>query len=77
VKISKLAVQTRLFPLFEVEDGTKIRINKDPKPKDLKTFIELQGRFRHLTEDDVDKLRQDVENRWKRFRRMAESFQAQ
>jgi len=75
VKISKLAVQTRLFPLFEIEDGRKLRINKNPKARDLKEFIELQGRFKHLTADDVAVIQRDVEGRWERLRHMADFLQ--
>ena len=71
VKISKLAVQTRLFPLFEMEDGRRLRINKNPKARDLKSFIELQGRFKHLTENEVSSLQKDVEGRWERLSHMA------
>lgn len=71
VKISKLAVQTRLFPLYEVEDGTKITVNKRPKGKKLKAFIELQERFKHLTSDDIAQLQAEVERRWNRLNHMA------
>jgi len=72
VKVSKLAVQTRLFPLYEIENGTKVTINKNPKPKDLKEFIELQARFRHLTSDDIHLLESGINRRWAKLSHMAE-----
>jgi pyruvate/2-oxoacid:ferredoxin oxidoreductase beta subunit len=71
IKISKLAVQTRLFPLYEIENGTKITINKRPKAKELKAFIGLQGRFKHLSADDIAQLQEEVERRWNRLNHMA------
>ena len=71
VKISRLAVQTRLFPLYEIENGTKITINKNPKPKALNEFIRLQGRFKHLTAEDIDQIQKEVNIRWDRLNYMA------
>jgi len=70
VKISRLAVQTRLFPLYEIENGTKITINKNPKPKALNEFIQLQGRFKHLTAEDIDQIQDEVHIRWDRLNHM-------
>lgn len=71
VKVSKLAVQTRLFPLYEIEYGTKVTINKRPKAKELKELIQLQGRFKHLTLKDINRLERDVGKRWDRLNYMA------
>jgi len=75
VKVSKLAVQTRLFPLYEIEDGTRITINKKPKPKELKEFVQLQGRFKHLTPDDIELWERSVQTRWEKLEYMS-GFQA-
>ena len=72
VKLSKLAVQTRVFPLYEMEEGTRVTINKNPKEKPLKDFIEPQGRFKHLTGDDMARFQGDVDRKWKRLSHMAE-----
>ena len=71
VKLSKLAVQTRLFPLFEIENGAKITINKNPKQKALHEFVQLQGRFKHLKEKDIEHFQEEVNHRWDRLYHMA------
>lgn len=71
IKISKLAVQTRLFPLYEIENGTRITVNKRPKAKELKAFIDLQGRFKHLSTEDIVQFQKEVERRWNRLNHMA------
>lgn len=48
VEISKLAVQTRYWPLFEVENGTWRITSKVPNPKPVEEFLKPQGRFKHL-----------------------------
>ncbi|HUT73117.1 MAG TPA: thiamine pyrophosphate-dependent enzyme [Desulfatiglandales bacterium] len=72
VKISRLAVQTNLFPLYEIEDGTKITINKKPKAKKLEEFVKLQGRFKHLTSHEIKQMQTLVEKRWDRLNRLAD-----
>jgi pyruvate ferredoxin oxidoreductase beta subunit len=60
VKIGRLAVETGIFPLYEVEDG-KYRLNFDfPKLKPVTDYMKLQGRFRHLSEDIIEKIQQRV-----------------
>lgn len=49
VRLGRLAVQTGVFPLYEVENG-KYKLNLDlPVLKPLADYTRLQGRFRHLT----------------------------
>ncbi|MCR4335037.1 MAG: thiamine pyrophosphate-dependent enzyme [archaeon] len=47
-KVAKLAVQSRLWYLFEIENG-KYKLNFNPSnPKPVKEYLELQKRFKHL-----------------------------
>ena len=49
VKLGRLAVETGIFPLYEVEDG-KYKLNFDfTKLKPVTAYMKLQGRFRHLS----------------------------
>jgi len=60
VKLGRLAVETGIFPLYEVEDG-KYTLNFDfPKLKPVTAYMKLQGRFRHLSEDIIEKIQQRV-----------------
>lgn len=53
VELGRLAVQTGVFPLYEVENG-KYRLNVNiAKRKPVQDYLKLQGRFRHLSEDDI------------------------
>jgi pyruvate/2-oxoacid:ferredoxin oxidoreductase beta subunit len=68
VKLARMAVQNAVFPLFEIEDGTKLTLNmklKDKKP--IKDYLRLQGRFRHLTEDQIAAMQAEVDARWLRL----------
>jgi len=67
VMLARLAVETRIFPLYQVEYGRKYIVKKDFKPKALKEYLKIQGRFRHLKEDDYQFLQERVEKEWNRL----------
>jgi pyruvate/2-oxoacid:ferredoxin oxidoreductase beta subunit len=64
VKIARMAVQTNIFPLYEVENGVKYTINYKPKEYLVREYFKLQGRFRHLTERDLDQIQEMVNEDW-------------
>ncbi|ODS41424.1 MAG: 2-ketoisovalerate ferredoxin oxidoreductase [Candidatus Altiarchaeales archaeon WOR_SM1_79] len=63
VEIARLAVQTCAFPLYEIENGV-YNITKKPKKKPLKDYLQMQGRFRHLPEEEIQKMQKDVDREW-------------
>ena len=64
IELSKLAVQTRVFPLYEIKDGVVKFTQKVEKPKPVLEYLELQGRFKHLSEDEVQKVQDYVNARY-------------
>ena len=49
IKVARLAVETGIFPLYEVEEG-KYRLTVDSAPlRPVEDYLSIQGRFRHLT----------------------------
>lgn len=48
VEIGKLAVETALWPLYEMEDGKITSVRKVKKPKPVEEYLKAQGRFKHL-----------------------------
>ncbi len=71
VKIAQLAVETGAWILYEHENG-KLKLNPpsnklvDPsKRKPLEEYIKLQGRFRHLTDRDLEELKKEIEENWR------------
>ncbi len=64
VELSKLAVETNYFPLWEAEQG-KFRFTYIPKrPKPVKEFVRLMGRFSHLTEQELETLQEMADDRF-------------
>ncbi|MBA7477316.1 Oxalate oxidoreductase subunit beta [subsurface metagenome] len=64
IKLGRLAVQTGIFPLYEVENGEyKLNVNP-PKLKPVTDYLKLQGRFRHLSEETVREIQQRVDKEY-------------
>ncbi len=58
---SRLAVQTGVFPLYEVENGVyKMSIDL-PRLRPVKDYLKIQGRFRHLSDDLIQQIQDRVE----------------
>ncbi len=75
VEVSRLAVETGVFPLVEIENGTKLTINRNPKRKPLEEYVKAQGRFRHMTPEDIAQLKGYVDKRWERLEYLAQRNQ--
>jgi pyruvate ferredoxin oxidoreductase beta subunit len=60
IELGKLAVQTGIFPLYEIENG-RYTLNADPpKLKPVREYLKLQGRYRHLTDAEIGKIQEMV-----------------
>lgn len=68
VRIGKLAVETGIFPLYEVEDGKYKMSVTPPKLKPITEYTKLQGRFRHLSEDTLAQIQARVEEEYAKLR---------
>ena len=71
IKLGRLAVETGVFPLYEVEQG-KYRLTIDfPKLRPLKEYIKLQGRFRHLTDSMIEEIEKRVHQEYEQLKKKA------
>jgi len=60
IKMGRLAAETGVFPLYEVERG-RYRMSIDfPQLKPVKEYFKLQGRFRHLTDDMIQEIEERI-----------------
>ncbi len=62
-EVAKLAVDTYFWPLYEIENG-KLRITVKPRKRPLKEFLELQDRFRGLSDEEIEELEKIVMEKW-------------
>jgi len=65
IEVGRLAVQTGAFPLYSVEYGKKLTVDVKPeKLRALKDYMKIQGRFRHLTDDQIAFIEQRLQEEW-------------
>ncbi len=70
IEVARLAVQTGMWVNLEVIEGKPRVTTKVPKRKHVKHYLRLQGRFRHLTDDEINKIQEMVDkyveeiNKW-------------
>ncbi len=67
IEIAKLAVETNVFPLYEIVDGRYVINRKPGRPKPVAVYLEAQGRFAHLKPEDVEAIQREVDANWKRL----------
>ena len=71
VRIGRLAIETGIFPLYEVENG-QYRLSFDlPKLRPVTDYMKLQGRFRHLSQDEINKIQTRVSEEYEKLREKA------
>jgi pyruvate ferredoxin oxidoreductase beta subunit len=71
IKLGRLAAETGVFPLYEVEHG-KYKLNIDfPQLRPLKEYTKLQGRFRHLTDEKLQEIEERVHREYEQLREKA------
>lgn len=65
VSVARLAVETRMFPLYEVTDGREYKLSKQvKKKKPIEEYLKLQGRFKHLSQGSIDRMQAEVDSYW-------------
>lgn len=71
VKFGRLAVETGIFPLYEVENG-QYRITVDvPKLLPVEAYLKPQRRYRHLTPDMIAMIQERVTSEWQELKEKA------
>lgn len=80
ILLSRLAVDTCYWPLYEIENGvTKINyVPKEKKP--IEDFLKPQGRFKHMfapgNEWMIKRLQEEIDREWEKLNREAQSSQS-
>jgi pyruvate ferredoxin oxidoreductase beta subunit/2-oxoisovalerate ferredoxin oxidoreductase beta subunit len=67
IALARLAVQTGVFPLYEVEDGTRYTLNEPHETRPVRDYLQAQRRYRDLTQAQIDELQREVDAGWARL----------
>jgi len=66
--IGRLAVESRVFPLYEVVHGKYRMTVETADPRPVEEYLKVQGRFRHLTPDLIKRIQKRVDIEYKRLK---------
>ena len=67
IETSRMAVNSRVFPLFEVVDGV-YSISRDvPKPISVADYMKVQRRFSHLKPEHIAYIQERVDKDWEKL----------
>ncbi len=76
IEMAKLAVETKFWPLYEVENGKYRLTYKPSKEVPVTEYIKAQGRFSHLLKPEnkpiVDKIQENVNSEWEKLVKLSE-----
>ena len=67
IALGRLATDVNVFPLYEVVDGRYRITRKLGRVKSVDEYLKAQGRFSHLTEDEIAAIQSEVDAKWKRL----------
>jgi len=71
VEVMRLATETCVWPLYEVEHGVWRLTYKPKVKKPVTEWLQAQGRFRHLFRPEnqymIERIQQDVDEKWERL----------
>ena len=71
VRLGRLAVESGIFPLYEIENGT-YKLSFDPgELRPIQDYMKLQGRFRHLSEETVNEIQDRVRENYAKLKEKA------
>jgi len=69
IEIMRLAVLSNIFPLYEVENSEIFRQTVIPdEVEPVNNYLRSQGRFKHLTQEDIQVYQREVTTRFERLK---------
>jgi len=69
-ELAKLAVETGMWVLYEIENGKLTITNRPEKFRPVKDYIKAQGRFKHVTEKEIAKMQKRVDDDWNKYKEL-------
>ena len=72
IRLARLAIETKIFPLYEIEDGENYTMTRKPNGTPVIEYLKLQGRFKHLTKSQMEAIQHDVDREWENLLNKAE-----
>ena len=73
IELARMAVQNRVFPRLEVEGGQRWRFTMANAGDPVEPYLRRQGRFRHLSAEQVTHIQVEIDAHWQQLVRRTET----
>jgi pyruvate ferredoxin oxidoreductase beta subunit/2-oxoisovalerate ferredoxin oxidoreductase beta subunit len=73
IAVARLAVESGVFPLYEVEDGRRYTLNDPQKTRPVRDYLRAQRRYQDLPDHEIESLQQEIDGGWARLQRRAQA----
>jgi len=73
IDICKLAFQTKVTPLYEISDGMLTFTSKPSQIKPVHEYLRTQGRFKHLTQEEIKDIQKHVDANYEKLLKLEET----
>ncbi|HDL89668.1 MAG TPA: pyruvate synthase subunit beta [Thermodesulforhabdus norvegica] len=73
VRVGRLAVETGMVVLFEIDEGEfkltgkSLTMARSGRKKPVVEYLKLQNRFAKMTDEQVEALQREVDSRWEKY----------
>jgi len=76
IEVARLAVQSGVWPLYEILDGEKFRLTYKPRElRPVSEYMRPQARFRHVTDDQIAGVQEETTRKWAKLLKADEAGQ--
>lgn len=69
VEVARMAVNSRVFPLYEVTDGENWQLSPMPEKKSIDAYLKIQGRFNVMGREAARQFQDNVDRNWQSLTR--------
>lgn len=65
VQVTRMATQSKIFPIYEVEYGKYIINIHSEREIFVKEYLQAQGRFREMNDEMIETVQKRTDRKWK------------
>jgi pyruvate ferredoxin oxidoreductase beta subunit len=73
IEVAKKAFQCKFTPLYEIEDQVLKFYRKPSDPKPISEYLQMEGRFAHMTPKEVEIAQKNIDAQWERLEHLESS----
>ena len=68
VEVARRAVTSKVYPILEITgNGRNLDVWKDFEATPVAEYLRMQGRFRHLDDEEIAQIASDIDDSWERL----------